>query len=206
MSAFGFSVIARHRSDGSTCRLHWWVHRNGGQLLLMVPNRHVHLHVHQARAREPLQNSVVQPCSPHREAHMNQTRWVDGHHGWVVPFGGDGGGALMARARGTCDRFYPFDVPNAITFDVLELYAPNLVCSRRQLGRCDSAGQWGREPARAHVHTAFLYIRNGWTDHVETWCTDGDHLVRWLPKLSGGVTLHVRTCRVAHMCTCAPHF
>ena len=129
--AFGFSVIAQHRSDGSTCRLHWWVHRNGGQLLLMVPCRHVHLHVHHARAREPLQNSIVQPCSPNREAHMNQTRWVDGHHGWVVPFGGDNGGALVARAGGTCNRFCPFDIRIAITFDAMEvqgvrkLFAPS---------------------------------------------------------------------------------
>ena len=174
--------------------------------MLMVPNRHVHLHVHHARAREPWQNSIVQPCSPNREAHMNQTRWVDGHHGWVVPFGGDDGGALMARAGGTCGRVYPFDIGMAITFDALEVFVPNLVCSRRQLGRWDSSCQWGREPARAHVHPAIVYLRNGWADHVETWCADGDHVVKWLPKVSGGVTLHMRTCRVAHMCTCAPHF
>ena len=91
----------------------------------------------------------------------------------------------MARAGGTRDRFHPFNIRIAITFDAYEVYVPNLVCSRRQLGRWDSACQWGREPARAHVHPAILYLRNGWADHAETWCADGDYLVRWLPKVIG---------------------
>ena len=50
---------------------------------------------------------------------------------WVVPFGGDGGGALVARAGGTCNRFCPFDIRIAITFDAMEvqgvrkLFAPS---------------------------------------------------------------------------------
>ena len=116
---------------------------------------------------------------------MNQTRWVDGHHGWVVPFGGDDGGTLMARAGGTCDRFHPFDIRIAITFDALEAFAPNLVCSLKQLGDRDSTCQQGCKAARAHVQTAFPDLRNGRADRVETWCADGDHLVRWLSKSLG---------------------
>ena len=42
------------------------------------------------------------------------------------------------------------------------------------------ASQRGCDAARAHVHTALLYLMNGWADDVEIWYADRDHLVRWL--------------------------
>ena len=100
--------------------LHCRVHRNGEQLLLTIASRHVHMRVHHARAREPLQILIVQTRSPYRLAQVNQTRYTDGHHWWGVPFGGDKWGALVARAAGTCDRFHRLKVQAAITSKLLQ--------------------------------------------------------------------------------------
>ena len=53
--------------------------------------------------------------------------------------------------------------------------------------------------ARAHVHTALLYIRNGWADWVQFWCVSWGSWTRCLTQVVGGVSLHVRTCR-PHFC------
>ena len=50
--------------------------------------------------------------------------------------------------------------------------------------------------ARAHVHTALLYLRNGLTDCVQIWYVGWRSLSTCLPQVMGGVgkPLHVRTC------------
>ena len=40
-----------------------------------------------------------------------------------------------------------------------------------------------------------LYLGNGWADCVEIWHALGDPLVTAYPIVTGGVSLHVRTCR-----------
>ena len=49
--------------------------------------------------------------------------------------------------------------------------------------------------ARAHVHTALLYLRNGLTDCVQIWYVGWGSLSACFPQVMGGVaSLHVRTC------------
>ena len=48
--------------------------------------------------------------------------------------------------------------------------------------------------ARAHVHTTFLYLRNGLADCVQIWCVGLGSLTTCFLKVMGGVHLHVRTC------------
>ena len=52
---------------------------------------------------------------------------------------------------------------------------------------------WGAS-ARAHVHTTFLYLRNGLADYVQIWCMGGGSLTTCFPQVAGRVSLHVRTC------------
>ena len=40
-----------------------------------------------------------------------------------------------------------------------------------------------------------LYLGNGWADCVEIWHALGDPLVTAYAVVTGGVSLHVRTCR-----------
>ena len=40
-----------------------------------------------------------------------------------------------------------------------------------------------------------LYLGNGWADCVEIWHALGDSLVTAYAVVTGGVSLHVRTCR-----------
>ena len=48
--------------------------------------------------------------------------------------------------------------------------------------------------ARAHVHTALLYLRNGSTDCVQIWYVGWRSLSKCFPQVMGGV---------GHLCTCA---
>ena len=59
MHVQAFSFIAQKRMDASTCGLHCRVHRNEGTLLLMTASRHVHVRMHHARAREPMQILII---------------------------------------------------------------------------------------------------------------------------------------------------
>ena len=43
-----------------------------------------------------------------------------------------------------------------------------------------------------------LYLGNGWADCVEIWHALGDPLVTAYAVVTGGVSLHVRTCRDTH--------
>ena len=52
---------------------------------------------------------------------------------------------------------------------------------------------WGIS-ARAHVHIALLYLRNGSTDCVQIWYVDWRSLSTCFPQVMGGVE---------HLCTCA---
>ena len=54
----------------------------------------------------------------------------------------------------------------------------------------------GRVPssARAHVHTALLYLRNGLTDCVRIWWVGCGPWTMCFPQVMGGISLHVRTC------------
>ena len=52
---------------------------------------------------------------------------------------------------------------------------------------------WGIS-ARAHVHTAHLYLRNGLTDCVQIWYVGWRSLSKCFPQVMGGVGYH---------CTCA---
>ena len=52
---------------------------------------------------------------------------------------------------------------------------------------------WGIS-ARAHVHTALLYLRNGLTDCVQIWYVGWRSLSKCFPQVMGGV---------GHLCTCA---
>ena len=58
---------------------------------------------------------------------------------------------------------------------------------------CSNHG-WGIS-ARAHVHTAFLYLTNDSADCVQIWCVGFESLPKCFPQVMGGVSLHVRTCR-----------
>ena len=48
--------------------------------------------------------------------------------------------------------------------------------------------------ARAHVHTALLYLRNGLTDCVQIWYVGWGSLRTCFPQVMGGM---------GHLCTCA---
>ena len=48
---------------------------------------------------------------------------------------------------------------------------------------------------RAHVRDPHLYLRSGWTDRAQNWYVIRDWSERWLPQVSEGDNLHVRTCR-----------
>ena len=52
---------------------------------------------------------------------------------------------------------------------------------------------WGIS-ARAHVHTALLYLRNGLTDCVQSWYVGCASLSKCFPQVRGGV---------GHLCMCA---
>ena len=52
---------------------------------------------------------------------------------------------------------------------------------------------WGIS-ARAHVHTALLYLSNGLTDCVQIWYVGWRSLSKCFPQVMGGV---------GHLCTCA---
>ena len=53
--------------------------------------------------------------------------------------------------------------------------------------------RWGAS-TRAHVHTRFSYLANGWANCVQTWCVASDPLDERLTQVRCGVHLHVRTC------------
>ena len=59
---------------------------------------------------------------------------------------------------------------------------------------CSSHG-WGIS-ARAHVHTALLYLTNDSADCVQIWCVGFESLPKCFPQVMGWVFLHVRTCRL----------
>ena len=48
--------------------------------------------------------------------------------------------------------------------------------------------------ARAHVHTPFPDLANGWADCAQIWFVDRDPLDKCFTHVWGGVHLHVRTC------------
>ena len=49
--------------------------------------------------------------------------------------------------------------------------------------------------ARAHVHTPFADLANGWADCVQIWFVARDPLDKGFAQVRGDVHLHVRTCR-----------
>ena len=50
---------------------------------------------------------------------------------------------------------------------------------------------WGIS-ARAHVHTALLYLRNGLTDCVQIWYVGWRSLSKCFPQVMGGVGISAR--------------
>ena len=57
--------------------------------------------------------------------------------------------------------------------------------------------------ARAHVHTPYLYLRNGLTNRAQICCVVGSLLVTRLSQVMGHIShcgLHVRTC-TPHICS-----
>ena len=50
-----------------------------------------------------------------------------------------------------------------------------------------------------------LFLGNGWADCVEIWYALGNPLVTAYAVVTGGVSLHVRTCRDT-LRTCRPRF
>ena len=69
-----------------------------------------------------------------------------------------------------CAHPFPINVPLAVTRWRLGRLRRNLVWTWRPISfsLCSSHG-WGIS-ARAHVHTAVLYLRNGSADCVQIWC------------------------------------
>ena len=56
-------------------------------------------------------------------------------------------------------------------------------------------GTWRVLPEGTSQMSRLLYLGNGWADCVEIWHALGDPLVTAYAIVTGGVSLHVRTCR-----------
>ena len=56
-------------------------------------------------------------------------------------------------------------------------------------------GTWRVLPEGMSQMFRLLYLGNGWADCVEIWHALGDPLVTAYAIVTGGVSLHVRTCR-----------
>ena len=56
-------------------------------------------------------------------------------------------------------------------------------------------GTWRVLPEGMSQMFRLLYLGNGWADCVEIWHALGDPLVTAYAVVTGGVSLHVRTCR-----------
>ena len=56
-------------------------------------------------------------------------------------------------------------------------------------------GTWRVQPEGMSQMFRLLYLGNGWADCVEIWHVLGDPLVTAYAIVTGGVSLHVRTCR-----------
>ena len=56
-------------------------------------------------------------------------------------------------------------------------------------------GTWRMLPEGMSQMFRLLYLGNGWADCVEIWHELGDPLVTAYAIVTGGVSLHVRTCR-----------
>ena len=56
-------------------------------------------------------------------------------------------------------------------------------------------GTWRVLPEGMSQMFRLLYLGNGWADYVEIWHALGDPLVAAYAAVTGGVSLHVRTCR-----------
>ena len=59
-------------------------------------------------------------------------------------------------------------------------------------------GTWRVLPEGMSQMFRLLYLGNGWADCVEIWHALGDPLVTAYAVVTGGVSLHVRTCRDTH--------
>ena len=69
-----------------------------------------------------------------------------------------------------------------------------LVCGLGFMNYVGASHKSWVEYARAHVHTALLYLRNGLTDCVQIWYVGWGSLSTCFPQVMGGV---------GHLCTCA---
>ena len=58
-----------------------------------------------------------------------------------------------------------------------------------------NCGTWRVLPEGMSQMFRLLYLGNGWADCVEIWHALGDPLVTAYTIVTGGVSLHVRTCR-----------
>ena len=58
-----------------------------------------------------------------------------------------------------------------------------------------NCGTWRVLPEGMSQMFRLLYLGNGWADCVEIWHALGDPLVTAYAKVTGEVSLHVRTCR-----------
>ena len=58
-----------------------------------------------------------------------------------------------------------------------------------------NCGTWRVLPEGMSQMFRLLYLGNGWADCVEIWHALGDPLVTAYAIATGGVSLHVRTCR-----------
>ena len=56
-------------------------------------------------------------------------------------------------------------------------------------------GTWRVLPEGMSQMFRLLYLGNGWADCVEIWHALGDPLVTAYAVVTGGVSMHVRTCR-----------
>ena len=109
--------------------------------------------------------------------------WVGGHY--LSAFHKSWVGYLCTCAR--ADR-------PSVSQERLGRLSPILVC---ELGVMNYVLKtiygWGIS-ARAHVHTAILYLRNGLTDCVQIWYVGWRSLSKCFPQVMGGV---------GYLCTCA---
>ena len=58
-----------------------------------------------------------------------------------------------------------------------------------------NCGTWRVLPEGMSQMFRLLYLGNGWADCVEIWHALGDPLVTAYTIVTGGMSLHVRTCR-----------
>ena len=81
-----------------------------------------------------------------------------------------------------------------VTLRRLDRLRSNLVCVYRPAGYYFCTSQMWGASARAHVHTPFQYLANGWTECSQIWCVTRDLLDQSFTHVRNGMQLHVGMC------------